>query len=271
MEYFRDGLMLKVARGGVDLSDEETILVEKVFQEINQEDLISILKNMAEGFDNIRTSQQPRVMAEMILLRLCDRRPYVGLEDILKKLQRLEGSLSEQSASMEYSAPPTIPACPDNVVPKKVAQPIPESPPSEDIPQQTKHGNSEEPFDTKALYQKLIQGVGSVKKSLAALLPHGEIVGYEKDKVVLGFEKGFQSMVDKPESVSILQKELENILHRPVRVAFSKDSLKRSKDSGNEKPALKKDEIEAVESNPAYKTITEMFDAKLVHIQKVIS
>lgn len=271
MEYFRDGLMLRIAVAGVDLSDEEKVLIEKVFQEIKQEDLIRILKIMAEGFDNIRSSQQPRVMAEMILLRLCDRRSYVGLEEIVGKLQSMAGSLSEQSVSMEHNAPPPIPARTDKVV--QAAQPAPEPAPCEDIPPEPEQTlkSTEGSVDTKALYQKLIQRVGLVKKPLAAHLPNGMIVGINKEKVVLGFPKGFEKMVNKQESIRILQEEFENILNRPVRVEISKDNLKQSKVSKGEQSALNKEEREMVESNPIVKTITEMFDAKLDSIQKVVS
>jgi hypothetical protein len=74
-------------------------------------------------------------------------------------------------------------------------------------------------------------------------------------------------MINLPVNISIIRGELEKILNRPVRVEFENISSGKSPAPGGEKPVLGKDEMEAVENNPVFKKITEMFEAEVVCIR----
>ena len=267
MEYFRDGLMLRIARKGVDLSEEEISAVEKVLKPLSNEDLIRILKNLAEGFDRLRNSQQPLILAETVLLRLCDQRPFVGLGDIIARLKELEKGLGNK---VGLPVPATKPARSVNTTPRH-ATPL-QTAPKENFSPTAKpvQAKIEKPGDTQELYETLVSRVNK-KKSLAALLSHGKIVEFDKNQVVFGFAKSFEKMVNS-KNIDILQRELEKILDHPVRVEFSKENCSSNKPQvpKDEISALPKDEMEMVENNPIYRKITEMFDAKIVNIQKVV-
>jgi DNA polymerase-3 subunit gamma/tau len=274
MEYFRDALMLRIARKGVELTEEEATSVEEVFRPLPNEDLIRILKNLADGFDSLRASQRPRVMAEMVLLRLCDRRPLVGLEDILTRLKELEKNLRN-------SAGDSIPSLQPTRAERAVFRDTTPLPTEQKTPSDRRIPPTEKPAETnlkdsgnhQKIYETLIRRVESIKKSLAALLAHGRIVGLKQEKVVLGFEKGFEKMINLPGNIEILNNELGNILARPVRVEFLRGnfSSERSKTTQEGKSTLNKNELETLENNPVFKKVVETFDAKVVRIQKVTS
>jgi len=274
MEYFRDGLMLRIARKGVELTEEEAASVEEVFRSLSNEDLIRILKNLADGFDSLRASQRPRVMAEMILLRLCDRRSLVGLEDILTRLKELEKNLRN-------SAGDSIPSLQPTRAERGTFRNTPPVPAEQKTPSDRRIPPTGKPAETnlkdsgshQEVYETLIRRVESIKKSLAALLAHGKIVDLKQEKVVLGFEKGFVKMINLPGNIEILNNELGNILARPVRVEFLKGnfSSERSKTAQEGESTLNKNELETLENNPVFKKVVETFDAKVVRIQKVTS
>jgi DNA polymerase-3 subunit gamma/tau len=274
MEYFRDGLMLRIARKGVDLTEEEAASVEEVFKPLSNEDLIRILKNLAEGFDSLRASQRPRVMAEMILLRVCDRRPFVGLEDILIRLKELEKNLRN-------SGGPPIPSLQPTRAEKVVFQDTTPSPTEQKTSPDSRISPSEKPAEAnleesennQKIYETLIRRVEPIKKSLAALLAHGRIIDLNKKKIVLGFEKGFEKMINFPGNIQILNSELGNILDRPVQVEFLRGTFSsdRSRAAQDRKSTLNKNDVETLENNPVFKKVVEMFDAKVIRIQKITS
>ncbi len=109
--YFRDLLICKTTDMPRDIIEVSADTFEKMVsqsQEFSRDQIISIIKDLSGLESNLKWANHPRVLLEVALIKLCDRRLTGGSEDIMERLEQLEkrvnsGSFSIRPGEVSYS------------------------------------------------------------------------------------------------------------------------------------------------------------------------
>ncbi len=127
-DYFRNLLLLSLQDPsdsvGIDLPSEEIERFRKSLQATTPEALHLLFQMTLKGEESIRTSTQPRLVLEMLLLRLCRLPELRTVEQLIQRVERLEPGTSAVAGD---EAPSPEPATPVPSEPESVAavEPVP--------------------------------------------------------------------------------------------------------------------------------------------------
>ncbi|MFH1036136.1 MAG: DNA polymerase III subunit gamma/tau, partial [Pseudomonadota bacterium] len=112
-EHYRNLAAAKAAPAGVDLfglTEEEIKDLREQAGPISAETLHEIFDQLARSEELFRRAGQPRLVMEMTLLKLCQVRPVLSLEDVIERLGRASASPGggDEPAPAPRPAPPLV-------------------------------------------------------------------------------------------------------------------------------------------------------------------
>ncbi|MFH1278012.1 MAG: DNA polymerase III subunit gamma/tau [Candidatus Eisenbacteria bacterium] len=189
-EHFRDLLVARVSKnpeGLIDAAEETIALYKEEAGRFEPDDLIRMLTLLGEGAREMRFSPKPRLVLEMLLLRLVRMDSTVPLAEILSRLSK--GTPAPAAAHRKPAAPP---APPGPVVPPK-----PPAPARTAAPRKKKAAGSKAPAPTdadprlfKSRWGEFVEHLRKESPSLASLLD-GALPGKATpDAFEIAFPKG---------------------------------------------------------------------------------
>ncbi len=213
-EHFRRLLLGKIDNGILEVTEEERKVVEKQLPFFSHAWLIRSGHIISRALDEMRWSEQPRLVLELYMLRLAQN--YADVEELVSRLEAIEkgGSFEpEQPRHAPQSAAAPAPAAP---VRHTVAQPpaaIPyESPHS--VP--ASHREKEEsatsapasvPGDINGQWTSIVNEVKKEKPLIAQILAEASMKGIQGTQIVLGVTNKFQE-----EGIKRNQKIIEDVI-----------------------------------------------------------
>lgn len=114
-EHFRNLAAAKAAPEGAELfglTDEEIRELRAQAQPVSAETLHEVFDQLARSEELFRRASQPRLVMEMTLLKLCQVRPVLSLEEVIERLGRAAGGQAgpDDDAPAPRPAPPARPA-----------------------------------------------------------------------------------------------------------------------------------------------------------------
>ncbi len=256
IQYLRKLLMAKV---GVELEQFSTMPKEflqrlkEQSQKLSSQWITENLEGLSELEGKMKWMGQPRILLEVFMVRVCRERavtggePSLALEELSKRIQRLESQIKGKSLPVESA--------------KKITPPRPESKEPERKESESKNVEgakkassenqpvkpSNKPLDPKKIrdhWNDILQTLKKEKKApLEALLKEGEILRVENHQLILGFEKGFgfhREALDKKEKKAQIIEVIQRISGETVdlKLIMKGDELPREK-TGNAEAKLK--------------------------------
>ncbi|MBI4797202.1 MAG: DNA polymerase III subunit gamma/tau, partial [Desulfarculus sp.] len=125
-EHFRNLAAAKAAPAGVDLfglTDEEIADLRAQAGTASAETLHEIFDVLARAEELFRRASQPRLVMEMTLLKLCQVRPVLSLEEVIERLGQAAAQAGPGGEA--GAAAPVAPATPATPRPAPTAPPVP--------------------------------------------------------------------------------------------------------------------------------------------------
>ncbi|MFB3885464.1 MAG: DNA polymerase III subunit gamma/tau [Thermodesulfobacteriota bacterium] len=92
LQYFRNLILMKVSaqpEGFIELPEEEWAILKKQAEKFQFDHLNHLFTLLLKGEEEVAQSTFPRIMLEMTLLRMATLRPFLPIDDILKRLEGL--------------------------------------------------------------------------------------------------------------------------------------------------------------------------------------
>jgi DNA polymerase-3 subunit gamma/tau len=209
LHSLRNLILIKVSQHPehlIELPEEELQALRKLAERLPFDHLNHLFNLLLKGEEEVVQSTFPRTMLEMTLIRMATLRPVLAIEDILKKLERLERTgppspvPSVQPVDRESLAHERKKEFKEARPPKD-----PKEPQREETPSSRKTGNLVDPQDLdpsleeepgggsqkarEEAWKELVMFTRTRNPVLGAFLAFGDLIQLSDDKIEIGFEK----------------------------------------------------------------------------------
>ncbi len=182
---------------------------------------VSVLQLVAETRRRLRESTQPRVLVELLFVKLCRFGNLLSLADAVARL--------ESGPGIPVVASPARPAAPAEPMPAFAAAPARTAP----MPAPVASPRPAEPAPAAAAsggegdWQRVLEAVKTRRPTLHAVLREGRLLKFDAKQCVVGFGKGFsfhRAQAEEPEHRKIVEEVLAEVLGKTVAFGIEKTS-----------------------------------------------
>ena len=224
--HFRNLLLTKIVgqdRELLDVADEDLARLKEQTGPVSRETLQGLLDLLMAEEENVRRSQNPRLNLEAVLVRMCYLEPLVSVEEVLSRMEDLERQFSPggpppQSASSGVSSPPAAHRLPTPAVGKGgYAAPEPNSAIQRGGAHEICEGQ-----DPGLLWEAFKDFVKKKSHPLWSKIEPGKMIGYEKGRLRIGFQRDYiflDDMNEKSQKDRIAEMT-RDFFHEDVRVSI---------------------------------------------------
>lgn len=280
VEYWRSLVVARIAASQENLLNLSGSLAEEVGRQ-NQlfplEDLINLAKLAATTDDQLRFTQHPRLLIELLLMQLCSTDRLVSLEALWRQLQTMEARVAKWAGSDAVAEPGrlTIQSAPD---PQPARGPKPAAPAAKE----PLEGETALVVDTleevlpstyldkvRQHWSAVLLEVGQKNRRLQALLRDVTVTAGEEGWVELTCTSAYHfTGLDKEESRKTIEAALAAELGSPTRVRLKclQPEAAASPEAGTESQDRKQEFEEIARKEPLVKKTLEMFGGHIVDV-----
>ena len=283
LQYLRNLILMKVSQhpeGVIELPEEELTVLRKQAERFQFYQLSHLFSLLLKGESEVVQSTFPRTMLEMVLIRMTTLRSILPIDEILKKLEKLDKvenstlaigeddkpSVAERLEELEKASGPTgVTGEMGSLSLDKITNPS-------HSPIEREEGGEFQKV-CEETWKKLIDFTRAKNPVLGSFLAMGNLIDISEEKIEIGFEKDsfhFDRMSEK-ENRSQLEAICHECLQRKAKVIISaldqKVGLKKRVTPEVEGPLQKKWESRSekgAEENPLIQEALRLFDGKLV-------
>jgi DNA polymerase III subunit gamma/tau len=283
LQYLRNLILIKVSQhpeGLMELPEEELAVLRKQAERFQFDQLSHLFSLLLKGEGEVAQSTFPRTMLEMVLIRMAALRPVLSIDEILKKLEKLEKGEHPTTAMGEEDDPPTDErweGLNEAVSPTGVTEemgPLSLEKPT-DPTDSPKEGEDGEEFQKvrEETWKKLVDFTRARNPVLGSFLAMGNLIDVSDEKIEIGFEKDsfHYDRISEKENRSQLEAICHEYLQREAKVIISaldqKMGLKRRMISEAERPSRNKSESrpeKETEENPLIQEALRLFNGRIV-------
>jgi DNA polymerase-3 subunit gamma/tau len=281
VEYWRSLVVAQVMPDCLDqVLDLASNMLEAVARQSRlfaSEELTSLAKLAAATDDELRRTQNPRVVLELLLVRLCAAERVISLEFLWQQLNALETRWAE--GPDKVMAPPpagtTTAAAEASSARNRPAVVAEEEKPSEEgepalIVDSLEDAAPDSYLDeVRASWPDIMKAVGQENRVLQALLRDVKITAAEEGRVEINCTSDYHAAsLQKEESRKVIGKVLEKVLGRATRIHVkgSKQVSRTGEAEAENKPGREKEFEEIAQREPLVRKTLEMFGGRIVEV-----
>ena len=283
LQSFRNLILMKVSRHPevlLELPEEELETFKKQAERFQFDHLNHLFNLLLKGEEEVAQSTFPRTMLEMTLIRLATLPPILPIDEMIKRLEVLEGAAPEPAEIPEAE--------------RKVVAEVPEEPEKEEWTEEEARdeeiacsgarteeaGGSEETLEENAqpkiedrggsetkdqgvpsdvrgeAWKRLVDFARARNPILGSFLAFGGLVHLDDEKIELGFEKDsfhYERIVEK-ENRSLLDSICQDFLQRSVKVivtALEPGAVPKGKEMTQPGSRVKNENVKEAETESA--------------------
>jgi len=279
VEYWRSLVVAQVMPDRLDqVLDLASNMLEAVARQSRlfaSEELTSLAKLAADTDDELRRTQNPRIVLELLLVRLCAAERVVSLEFLWQQLQDMETRWA-QSPDKVMAAPlagETVAATAANHAPSPAVTEK-EKPSEEGEPALIVDSLEDAVPDSyldkvRASWPEIMEAVGQKNRRVQALLRDVKINAAEVGRVEISCASDYHtSGLQKEESRKVIEEVLEKALGRATHINLqgSKPVSQTGEAEAGNKPDREKEFEEIAKGEPLVRKTLEMFGGRIVDV-----
>ncbi len=281
LQYLRNLILMKVSQhpeGLMELPEEEMAVLKKQAERFRFEHLNHLFSLLLRGENEIAQSTFPRTMLEMTLIRMATLRPTLPIDEILKKLEKLDKSgpsrigagTEDESRADERPAGPIEAGTPVNTAEETDPLPPEKSMEPDNSPEEGDSGGGLQEV-LEETWRKLVDFTRGRNPILGSFLAMGTLMDVDDKKIEIGFEKDsfHYDRISEKENRSQLEAICHEFLQRRAKVIISpldqrvglkKRGVPETEERLPHKPSSGKDR----EENPLIQEALRLFNGKIV-------
>ena len=256
--HFRNLMIGKTSEDPLDIIDAEKDTIERY---VNQSKNMSIqyiingLQVLNEGENRAKWSTQPRIILEMIIVKLIELEQQLTL---LERIERLEKIIENGNikVSPKNEVVNTVREKPNKKAEKKVVKEKPKEEKSDPI---IVDDGKEISFGfIKSEWSKVLQNVKKQRVAIQAFLIEGKLVNYENRILTIGFGDGFgihKQAISKKENKEFVEQVVSSYFNKNIRINFIMLDEEEEKSEEDEEEKMVKE-------------VVDFFGEDLVNIKK---
>lgn len=220
--HFRNLMIAKTSTDPLDIIDleKETVARYKDQSEnISLQFILKALQILNEGQNQSKWSSQPRIILEMVVVKLIELRDELTLEQRIERLEKIIESgnikVSQKKESIEKvkSETPSKKEAPIQNEKKEVEE---EKPIIDD-------GKELNIADIKREWENVLKVIKKKRISTQALLLEGSPMDYKNNILTIGFKEGYglhREALGKKDNKEFVEKSISNYFNKNIRVEF---------------------------------------------------
>lgn len=220
--HFRNLMIAKTSTDPLDIIDleKETVARYKDQSEnISLQFILKALQILNEGQNQSKWSSQPRIILEMVVVKLIELRDELTLEQRIERLEKIIESgnikISQKKESIEKvkSETPSKKEAPIQNEKKEVEE---EKPIIDD-------GKELNIADIKREWENVLKVIKKKRISTQALLLEGSPMDYKNNILTIGFKEGYglhREALGKKDNKEFVEKSISNYFNKNIRVEF---------------------------------------------------
>ena len=268
IEHMRNLLVWKLSpdyKGLAELSSQEFELIKQQAEPVSPLHLHQILDVLFKAEQDLKYSAQPRMVLEVVMIKLLNIRPALPIEDLIKRIDGLQKQFSSGPGS-EFSAERQRFESDDAVPPKE--NPAAESGSSPQLESKPLKNEALTPPTGDDAWQAILGIISERYPSLAPNLNHSNIIKQSEDRMeieVNGSGFNYQRMRTR-ENIKVLEEIAGTFFGRSMTVVVHPGTNKTTRPQKDKIAAanrLKQDLLH----HPLVADAIEIFNGKLVDIK----
>ncbi len=262
IEHFRNVLVLQAGAEPAETTTEEMAELKSHAQKLHRGRTLRILEILGETENQMRWTLSKKILFEVTLLKAIETRDEVLLEDVLRRLKGMEGSVGKPESGIRK---------PETAIPATLS---PETKPVS--PAQSGVGPSAASSSVDTLWKQLLGSVAQSYPTLKSSLMEGRPLSMTGDTLVIGFDPEFafqKEFVDTPQSHASIQTKLREITRKAmnIKIVFADDPSIPQGDEPAPAAATRVDgakENKRFENDPLIHKALEIFKGQIVEIRR---
>ncbi len=241
VEHLRNVLVARVAKSAPSLADSSSDTVARLIragEPFSVEEILYSLYALSGAIDLAKKTSLTRIPLEIALVKLCERSHIVSLDEILKRLKGLEGTLATRpsppvtprraeegpaSAALRAAPPAELPN-EDPAGPPAKAAVGPAEEPATGPPVTHAEGRDKSLGEILRSWQAVLNNINAKKISVASYLQEGTLHAVENGTIVISFPKACrfhkESLEANGENKALIEESISEVLTSAYRVRF---------------------------------------------------
>ncbi len=268
IEHFRNVLVVQAGGEPTEATADELVELKEHAKMLNRARTLRILEILAKSENDMRWTLSKKILFEVGLLKAIETKDEVLLEEVLKRLKGVQGSLPAAAveAPRRESREPEPAVKPVRETPAPAARPVerPAVDPSVEV-----------------LWKKLLDHTAEHFPMLKSSLVEARPLSLTSDTLTIGFDPEFEfkkEMVDSPKNRGMIEARLRELLDgkaMKVKVVFANDpSIPQGDEPASTSSFVATRSPESEQANkkfdddPLIKKALEIFKGQIVEMKK---
>jgi len=261
VQHFRNLLLVKSIEKPqelIPLNEEEIKNLQDEAAKASSEDILRYLSALQQAEQGLKFSTHPRIYLETLLVKLCHFKKLVPLENMIKELENIRGSIGHSSNTNINSS---LDVSPQKDEEKEIM-----------IPETSAHSRTKsrnEPTEDKDIFKKIISALQREKSSLAAILSQhssfklkDELQDKSSKVLEISFSGGKKFYMDTiKKEMKLVEKVSSEIIGVKVKVKLSEEIIEEGR--------KREKEIETALKDPNVQYFMDLFKAQVLSVEPI--
>lgn len=260
-QHFRNMLLIKVAGENtkiLQLPDKHLGILLGKGAQFTEENMVRIIDLLSKTYESMKWSEQPRLVIEVDMFRLCQ--PYIPIGEIIERIKRLEKSLTLDEKKGNPSGERYVQEGKKPPLMLREEKKLPA-------------GDNSEIKEITERWEEVLESVRESDILLHSCLIEGSPVRRERELLYIVFSKKHSFHKDRVEKKSnIVEQALKEVLGKEIKIkcitgetniaSRSQEKTEEEMVAPNQEPVFNSEEKKEVD--PVVEKVIKMFEGEIV-------
>ncbi len=284
ISYLRNLLVQKTTQEpelflDVSAAEKESLKTQATF--FTESDLLRMIQILSDLLRQLKSGYDEKTFLEICLVRLARMESSIALQEVIDRLNKLSASVAsgqpEGEASLFSGVSPAVQPPVQKKTPAINRLETQQPPPPQEPPPPTSEYSAGQSLNlpkVQVSWNKFLEILKKKKAMLASMLSMAQVKSVENNVIKIAFGPSGDTnkqVVDKPESVAVIEETLREFYQLTVRIQFTIDKEIKSQTvaRGKEPEGLAINADDLFAKDPELKSFVDKIDGEIISRRKI--